>query len=517
MPKSFLLKDFPDISDAQFTDLGRVTVVCGKNNSGKTRLLTALATKNKKDKQALEYVVPTVNLESDREFLGEVLDKIEHFANRSIYRQKEEVRERLLSTFPTKSIWRKDELSELLLLIVQDIDRINRLGYDRPSGVERALEEMMPFASDAIVLVPPKRTLPAYQDSRETSVDVQGNGVIAALFNAKNKNRSHPERKLFEEFCSAFTFVTSDYQIDVEVDGDSAKLSVSEDGEHWQFADEVGLGFRDIVVILYFAIHSKHSLVMIEEPENHLHPEIQRKLLEFLAGRNDKQFILTTHSSIFLDSRFASKMFLTQKVEGQIQVSDITSKALALNELGYDVADNVVSDMVILAEGPSDIPVIEEFLRKKGLTENYSIKFWFLGGDTMDRVDLTVLAQSYKIMALVDNDPGSESVRRKFLENCEHLGIDVARLEKYAIENYFTLEALRKEYGGQIPSDVTEIDSKKKLEEQIRFNVKKKNFNIARAMSLEDVEGTDFGEFLDRVEQLLQQEQLEEKVDAQSN
>jgi predicted ATP-dependent endonuclease of OLD family len=44
------------------------------------------------------------------------------------------------------------------------------------------------------------------------------------------------------------------------------------------------------------------DVLILEEAENHLHPDIQRKLLnEFCTGKHNKNIIVSTHSSVFLE------------------------------------------------------------------------------------------------------------------------------------------------------------------------------------------------------------------------
>jgi len=54
----------------------------------------------------------------------------------------------------------------------------------------------------------------------------------------------------------------------------------------------------------------------------------------------------------------------------------------------------------------------------------------------------------------------------------------------------------------KIPDEVAAILFDEKIEEQVGFNVKKSNRDIARAMTLDDLQGTDLGAFFDRVEEI---------------
>lgn len=269
----------------------------------------------------------------------------------------------------------------------------------------------------------------------------------------------------------------------------------------WITAEDCGLGLQDLLAILYFATSRKYDVVLIEEPESHLHPDMQRKLLYFLREESSKQFFLSTHSNVFLNNALLDKVLFTT-IKDKIFVDDATSRASILDDLGYSVTDNLVSDLIILVEGPKDSPIIEEYLIKLGLYDAYDIKIWPLGGDIMAQVDLSVFAEKYSIIGLVDQDPGSDHTRKVFLKKCRDLNIPVHRLERYAIENYFSLRVLREVFGGQIDDDVSSIDPAKKLESQIGIDVKKNNRRLAKAMVLDEIQDTDLHAFFMNVKEL---------------
>jgi hypothetical protein len=202
-----------------------------------------------------------------------------------------------------------------------------------------------------------------------------------------------------------------------------------------------------------------------------------------------------------LNGALVDRVFLT-RFEDEVIVDDATTRAKILDELGYAVADNLTSDLIILIEGPSDRPVIEHYLIKMGLYADYNIKLWALGGDIMDQHNLSVFIDKYSIIGLIDNDPGSKDVRRNFRRMCRALGIPCVQLSAYSIENYFSVGALREVFKTQIKEEITTIDPNIKLEEQIGIDVKRNNEKLAAAMNLKEIEGTDLHRFLLRVEKM---------------
>ncbi len=342
------------------------------------------------------------------------------------------------------------------------------------------------------------------QTSRAVSAD--GRGLLNYLFTAANQYETSPDRQIYEGIKSAFHSISDGYDFTITAAPDNRlNLSFRHETEPWIPATDCGLGLQDLLVLLYFVINPKYDILLVEEPESHLHPAMQRKLLRFCKNEREKQFVFSTHSSVFLNLTLVDTILHTEMTPKGIQISNDTSRAAVLDGLGYSVTDNLVSDLIILVEGPKDKPVIEEFLQKIGLYSSYSIKVWPVGGDIMDQSDLSVFAEKYKIVALIDQDPGSKKVRDRFISNCNDLGVEVVRLKRRAIENYFTVSALRSVFKGQIPQELTSIDPNTTLEDQIGMNVKNNNYKIAKAMDLHDIQGTDLMTFFEMVERKLRE------------
>ena len=173
--------------------------------------------------------------------------------------------------------------------------------------------------------------------------------------------------------------------------------------------------------------------------------------------------------------------------------------------LGYSISDNITSDIIILVEGPTDKPIIVEFLKKFGLYDKYNIGIWPLGGDIMDQLDLELFQQSFKLYAIIDSDPGSKTIRNRFINMCEGLNIPHKKLERYSIENYFTLNVLNETFPKQISEDIKKLDNKKKISDQIGFNVKRNNRKLSENMTLEDINGTDFESIFIEIKEILEE------------
>lgn len=489
------------LQECTLPDLGKINVVCGKNNSGKTTLLEGI---NSPDNRAFGK---TLGDEAANYFCEKTAFRMGLKDPRPTHYLNQRYME-LLKEVMAGRVWYSNE-EQTFTEQVRDGFTPSRSENYRFVGdaVREAYQSLFSEEPLRTVLLPPKRSLEIEAGIHIGAPTIPGGGgIINRLFHAKNQPEGSEERCFHTRVSEAFSQVSSGYSFDIftlasEKKANVIRLDFSFKGGPWISAEDSGLGLRDMLVILYFSLGSDHDVILIEEPESHMHPDMQRRLLHLLHSETSKQFFLTTHSNVFLNSAFADRVFFTY-FEDSVKVDDATSRAAILHDIGYDVTDNLVSDLVILVEGPKDIPVLEEFLMKWGLFGSYSIKIWPLGGDIMDQVDLSVFAENYSITALIDNDPGSKRIRERFIANCERYKIPVHQLERYAIENYFSLRALREQCGSQIDSSISTIDPDTKLENQIGFNVRRNNRRIAQIMTLDEIRDTDLYDFFEEVENL---------------
>lgn len=501
MYRSMRVFDYLGVRDVRFAGLGHINVVAGRNNSGKTTLLQAIWGQPRKNGAPVnDNVEAIVSLTEDD------VDRLVRKMQGKLAPQRiDEIRERLKAEIVPRNPWSSSERDEFAESVMESLRELNvPLAEETVTALagvcRRHLIDALPEVADRtrVLYIPPKRALetrgkPALGQGARSD----GPFVLAHLFSAKNQPPGSPLREAFASIERAFEEITDGMRFDISMakNGELA-LQFSANGSDWVHADASGLGFQDLLVFLYFLTSGDYSVLLIEEPEAHLNPALQRKLLAFMASRKDKQVFLTTHSNVFLDNTFVDRVFFVTYEDGEVRVRDATSRAFILDDLGYDVADNLVSDLVVLVEGPTDIPVYRELLRKRGVLERAQIRFWPLGGDIMSQLDLTVFTEWNQLIAVVDGDPGSNRARSRFVARCEELGIPVHRLERRSIENYFSLDALKQVYGEKALSGLTSLDPTATLSDQLKFEVKKKNREIARALRLDDVYGTDLAKVL---------------------
>lgn len=499
MLEALRLKGHKGIKEVNLVDLRHINVLSGKNNSGKSSILEAVRDKTK-------CFVGMLLRKEDFENLARIYRPLVHTSSPSANEILETLRDFI----------RKHNGNFLYINSLDDyiaeFRQLFKKRYGSNYGASAfAFNEFLTTLYSSIesnfkpCLINPKRKIEARsQINTAVKLSTNGDNLLNELFFLKNQAPYSKENNNYIAIFNSFKQITGGAEFNVLPDKEnSVRLQFRVDKcDSWLDADDCGLGFREILLIITFVFSSDFNFIQVEEPENHLHPEYQRKLLNFISGAKDKQFLISTHSNIFLDTSYVDKVLLVY-FNGQVCVEEKTDKARILNELGYSASDNLISDLIILTEGPKDFPAIEEFLKKmKGLGD-YAIKFLPLGGDIMSQIDLSVLKENNKLIALIDADPGSKTIREAFKRNCNSLSIECFQLERYALENYFSLRAIRDVFGSQVRREITAIKPDEKLETQIGLNVKNRSRKIANLMTLNEIEDTDLFEFLTRVERIL--------------
>lgn len=149
--------------------------------------------------------------------------------------------------------------------------------------------------------------------------------------------------------------------------------------------ESYGTGVHQLVILCAaLAMHDDH-VVCIEEPEIHIHPELQRKFLRFIADQTKNQYFITTHSNVFLDflPDVAIYHVTHDGTKSTVKRVEATERAReVLGDLGYRASDLLQANCVLWVEGPSDRIYLNKWLSliAPDLTEGIHYSITFYGG-----------------------------------------------------------------------------------------------------------------------------------------
>lgn len=284
---------------------------------------------------------------------------------------------------------------------------------------------------------------------------------------------------------------------------DNSTLQVFVEGKSYRL-EELGSGFAQFILVLGNVAISRADYVLIDEPEINLHPSLQLDFLTTIASYAAHGIFYATHSvglaRSTADSIYALR--LLKRETSSITLLDQLSTNLPefLGELSYSGYQILGFKTILLVEGTTDVKTIQQFLR--WIKKDHEIVLLPLGGSQVinDRAAphlQEVKRISEQVLAIVDSEKDSSDAplskdRSGFLEACQQTGIKCHVLERRAIENYLTDNAVKRIKGEKY----RELGRFEKLAEAALSWSKSENWRIAREMSLTDLEGTDLGKFI---------------------
>lgn len=138
-------------------------------------------------------------------------------------------------------------------------------------------------------------------------------------------------------------------------------------GSRW-FADDVSDGTIMSIALFYALVDSRHTLVVIEEPENTLHPWILKRFLDKCRERGiGRQIVITTHSPLAVSAARPEEVFLAERGDGRSYIYKALDRQNNLNEI-------IRKDLIDLGQywldgGLGGVPGTPEFI-EQDLFEN---------------------------------------------------------------------------------------------------------------------------------------------------
>ncbi|MBP1134611.1 putative ATPase [Arthrobacter sp. PvP023] len=322
------------------------------------------------------------------------------------------------------------------------------------------------------------RELTATADQNDHEAGLRnGRGLIPHL--ARLARPTIADRKVAKAKFSALEAFVQDVledpeaQLEVPMDQDTMHVATSK-GEAMAL-DSLGTGISEVVILAAVATIIQDKLICIEEPEIHLHPSLQRKLISYFHHHTNNRYLISTHSAALLNAEIATISHVTK--EGDFSavapVASAATLAHAVSDLGNKASDLVQSNYLIWVEGPSDRIYVNHWLSiiDSNLIEGAHYSIMFYGGALLNHLAVddkatdefvSLLNINRNLAVLIDYDKKSagelvNATKQRVIQEVASIGALSWVTDGYTLENYALQEELVKAIAAEYPDKVYEV------------------------------------------------------------
>lgn len=180
----------------------------------------------------------------------------------------------------------------------------------------------------------------------------------------------------------------------------------------------------EILLDLYNQVNGEHdlNLILLDEPDSHIHRDIQKRLYEVLTRfHQENQIVITTHNESMIRTVALTNLFhvdVRQKELRNIGSNELEKlntphftglypaqetpliRSINGDATGLDLISAIEADKIFFVEGDDDARLLYNLYRKNPKNQNKKVMFWVLGG--VSKI-MTKIAGYYDVFSSIRN------------------------------------------------------------------------------------------------------------------
>lgn len=214
---------------------------------------------------------------------------------------------------------------------------------------------------------------------------MSGSGLIKELRKLQSPQLADYDssKARFSRIVGFLRSILGEQNVEIAIPAEKEEIYVTIDGKVLPI-DSLGTGIHELIIMATAVTLVDGQIFCVEEPEIHLHPELQKKFIEYIRGNTNNQYLIASHSNSFFDLPGVNiyRCCLKSGFTNCDLVSEAKEKHELLRDLGYRPSDLLQSNFVIWVEGPSDRIYIRHWIQTKApeLSEGIHYTIMFYGG-----------------------------------------------------------------------------------------------------------------------------------------
>ncbi|MBI2284638.1 MAG: AAA family ATPase [Bacteroidetes bacterium] len=323
----------------------------------------------------------------------------------------------------------------------------------KPEYLINEVVDLDKFKDDTNLSIPLKNIFHIYGKTKDEEIK---STIEKALSNQARCDEL--QEKISDKVTKYINKIWKEHKIKIKVSINSnlCKVHVEDNDKKYAYytMSQRSDGFKQFLsLILSISVQNetnnlKNNIILIDEPEVHLHPSGIKYLRDEILKIGKNNFvILSTHSHYMIDTETPDRHWIVQKQKSETKITQITEEVSITDDkviaaaFGLNLFKELLPKNIIIVEGADDKNVISHSLYNINNSFKYSIKE---AGGASKAPGFARLLNDEKITAFIlfDADKEGRDNKKNILDN---------QGTCYSISNVFTI----KDILNTLPDDST--------------------------------------------------------------